>query len=102
MSKFYTKQQPRHIRTIIRFISLGISLCGLSSLLYFAFPLLSWQLYLAPAFASQNLALPIPQTTVMDGPNIKSLVAATANTIMGTDFSNADNWFPTYKDIHQS
>ncbi len=100
MVKYYSKHKSLNIRIIIRSISLGVSLCGLLSLMYFALPLLSWQLYLAPAFASQNLALPIPKTTVISGPSITSLVQSTASVISGTDYSDASNWFPSYKDVN--
>ncbi len=94
MSRVYVKQKRRNIRKTIRFLGLGLSLCGLLFLIYFSLPLISWQLYLQPAFAAEQLASPIPQATILTPASIKSLLSATTQTLSGMDYNDANNWFP--------
>ena len=99
----YKKAKKKNIRKIIRFIGLGVSIGGILFGLYFFFPLLSWELYLKPAFASQSFASPIPKKTIITKDYIASLLQSTANSLKGVDYSNAQNWLPaTYKEIHVS
>jgi hypothetical protein len=92
MSKLYTKVRPTNIKKLLRFASIGVFLSGLLGMLYVFFPLLSWEIYFVPAFA-QEVAAPIPKTTVVSGDTISSLLA---NSFSGIDYSNAANWFPGY------
>lgn len=92
MSKLYTKVKPTNIKKLLRFASIGIFLTGLLGMLYVFFPLLSWEIYFVPAFA-QEVAAPIPKTTIVSGDTISSLLA---NSFSGIDYSNAANWFPGY------
>lgn len=90
---YYTKTKPRNIRYLLRLISLSIFAVGLVGTLYVFFPLLSWQLYFIPVFAQSDVASPIPKTTMVTSNTIQSLVQ---NSLSGIDYSNAQNWFPTY------
>ena len=63
-------------------------------LLYVMLPLISWQVYFAPVFASQNIEVPIPKTTVITPSNITSLISTSINSLGRTDYTNAQNWFP--------
>src|SRR6478672_13665631 len=72
----YTKKQTRNIRKPLRFVGLGMALFGLLFGLYTLFPLLSWKLYLEPAYASTTFASPIPQTTIMTKDMLHSLFEA--------------------------
>lgn len=96
-NKVYIKKGNRNLRKVFRFFGLGICLAGLIFLVYFSLPLISWQLYLEPAFAAQQLASPIPQTTILSSTSIKSLINNTATALSGTDYTNASNWFPSAK-----
>lgn len=93
-NKVYTKGKSRDIRKLIRFFGLGISVTSFVVGLYIFFPLISWELYLKPVFASQSFASPIPKTTVITKQYIQSLLE-TQNPFNGNDFSNVQNWFPT-------
>lgn len=96
--RYYKKGEKKNRRKIVRFFGLGMSALGLMLSLYFFFPLLSWQIYLEPVFASQSVETPIPKTTVLNNSIIKSLFETTTQSISGADFYNAQNWFPpTYK-----
>jgi hypothetical protein len=66
---------------------------GLIGTAYFFFPVISWQLYLAPAFAEQNITTPIPKTHVVNG-QPSSLIAQSARA-MTTNLYNANNWYPS-------
>jgi len=101
MNKFLYKKAKRHnIRKMLRFTGLGISISGIIFGIYFFFPLISWELYLKPAFASQSFAAPIPQKTIITKEYIASLFQQTAKQFSGVDFNNAANWLPaTYKEI---
>lgn len=97
----YKKEKKKDIRQIIRFIGLGFSVLGLIIGSYTFFPLLSWEIYLKPAFASQALAAPIPKTTIITKEQIQSLLKSRAsNYFNGRDFTKAQNWLPmTYKEV---
>lgn len=98
MAKYYYKKSlKKRKKAIFRLLGLLICLGGILILLYVSLPLISWQIYFAPVFASQEIAVPIPKTTVVSEETIKSLIAEATNPITGIDYANAKNWFPTYK-----
>lgn len=98
MAKYYYKKNSKVLKkAIFRLLGLVIFLGGILILLYVSFPLISWQIYFAPIFASQEIAVPIPKTTIVSETTIKSLIAEATNPITGVDYTNAKNWFPTYK-----
>lgn len=98
MAKYYYKKNSKVLKkAIFRLLGLVIFFGGIFALLYVSFPLISWQIYFAPIFASQEIAVPIPKTTVVSQETIKSLIAEATNPITGVDYTNAKNWFPTYK-----
>lgn len=72
----YKKTKPVNVRKFARMMGLGLILLGFLFALYAFFPLLSWQLYLRPVFASNNFASPIPHTTIMTQDTIQSLLAS--------------------------
>ena len=98
MAKYYYKKKKSLAkRKILRLISLGIFLTGASIVIYVFFPLLSWQIYFAPIFASQNITAPIPQSTIVSASTICSLIEEASNSLSGIDYTNAQNWFPNFK-----
>jgi sortase A len=97
MSTVYKKANTIGRKRIGRLLGLGVTLLGFVLLLYLTYPLLSWKIFNEPAFATQGVMAPIPKTTVIDKDSIKSLLSATANTIIGVDYSKADNWYPSYE-----
>lgn len=96
MSKYYYKKNGKRRKLIIRLIGALTILTGLGILFYVFFPFLSWQVYFAPVFASQNVETPIPKTTVVSASSIGNLLASAANSF-GIDYTNANNWYPTNK-----
>lgn len=95
MANYYYKSTNRK-RLVLRILSLFIILSGGSGLLFVFFPLLSWQIYFAPAFASQNITAPIPKSTVVNPATVSSLFATSLNSL-STDYTNAQTWFPHAK-----
>ena len=96
MNTYYYKKAPKlSKKTVGRIFGAVISLVGISIMLYIFMPLIIWQLTLAPVFASEAVAIPIPKTTVVSSNTIKSLLSTTVGSI-GIDYTNANNWFPGY------
>ncbi len=62
---------------------------------YIFFPLISWQIYFAPVFASQKIQLPIPKTTVVSAPSIGNLISS-ATSSFSTNLNDANNWYPKF------
>lgn len=97
MTKYYYKKtDKKKKKKIYRILSLIILATGLFIVLYIFYPLVSWQIYFAPYFASANFATPIPKTTIVDPSSIGSLISQAGNALTGTDYTNAQNWYPNY------
>jgi len=96
----YKKTKKKDVRKIVRFSGLLISIISLLFGLYIFFPLLSWELYMQPVFASSSFASPIPQNTIVNKDYFKSLIDNTASILSGVNYDKATNWIPpTYKQI---
>lgn len=94
MSKYYYKKSNKKRRLTMKLIGASATLTGIGILLYVFFPFLSWQVYFAPVFASQNIETPIPKTTVVSAQALSDLFTSAAQSF-GKDFTNANNWYPT-------
>lgn len=94
-SYYYKKTSSINYRKKLRFASLFVALFGTLLVTYIFFPLISWEIYFAPVFASSNIQAPIPKTTIMTPSMLQSLLAQAAPG--GVDYTNAENWFPTAK-----
>lgn len=102
MSKaYYKKAKSINKKIIFRVVGLLIALTGLSITLYVFEPVISWEIYLAPAFASNGVIIPIPKNNFLTPASIQNLLSSQTQT-MGVDFNNAKNWFIglTYKEIN--
>lgn len=100
MSKIYTKKDPNLLNRYTRVFGLLLCVFGLLMVGYFSFPLLSFQLYLQPVFASQKLAAPIPEASMLSSSSFRDLVQATADTLTGVDYTDAKNWYPSIQQAH--
>lgn len=70
---------------------------GVITLLYFFFPLLSYQLYLSSAFAQSDITAPLPQRFVLGtGGSIGGLFTSGISNVT-SDYKDARNWFPQIK-----
>ncbi len=97
MDKKTYKKENKKNKKILKALSFSLISIGLLIILYVFFPLISWQFYFAGSFDSQDIAIPIPKTTVVESNNIGSLVSDASNSFSGVDYTDASNWFPNYK-----
>lgn len=99
-TQVYKKSNKKNVRQIVRFSGLFASLLGLILGMYTFFPLISYELYIKPAFASQTFAAPIPQKTIITEDYIQSLLKNTATSLSRLGSNNSQNWMPTtYKEM---
>ncbi len=97
MKKVYTKSNTQFKRRSVKALGLFLFAGGLLAVTYFSFPLISFQLYLRPAFAADDVTAPIPHSTVLNEVSIKSLIQQATHSLSGIDYSNAQNWFPSFQ-----
>lgn len=83
-------------KKILKVLSIGLILSGLILTAYVFFPLISWQIYFAPTFAAQNIAVPIPKYTLVSSGPVSNLIKNVTASI-GVDYTDASTWFPSYK-----
>lgn len=93
-TQVYKKRDKKKVRKYARFIGIFASLFGLGLGMYTFFPLISYEVYIKPAFASQSFAAPIPQTTIITQDYIQSLLKNTARQIGTLNTSNSGSWLP--------
>jgi sortase A len=88
MGKYYFKKNATHnLKKYLRLTSVLLFAAGFSILLYVLFPLISWQIYFQPAFASQNITLSIPRA---------NLVELAKSSMDATDYTKVENWFKDF------
>ncbi len=75
-----------------RISGIAMALIGISVVGYIFFPLLVWQVTLAPVFASQGVSSPIPKITMVSPLTMRSLLAASVKSF-NTNFDDASTWF---------
>lgn len=95
MSKYYYKKKSGNfLKKTFRIISIICLTLGLGIAIYVFFPLISWQIYFQPAFASKPVTLSIPKSSLISSSVIENLIAQAKTNISGVDYTNAQNWFP--------
>lgn len=87
MSKYYYKKNARNLKKYLRLLSILLILVGISILTYVSFPIISWQIYFQPVFASQEITSSIPRANIID---------LARNSLDITDYTKAENWFPKF------
>lgn len=93
MSKYYYKKsRPVNVKKIGRVFGILMTFCGIGVVGYIFFPLIMWQITLAPVFASQGVSSPIPRTTLVNSATVKSLLTTSVNSLR-TNYDDASNWF---------
>lgn len=92
----YGKSNKKIKKRLTKISGILILISGLIITSYIFFPLLSWQFYFASAFAAQNLHTPIPKPEVLSTSSWGSLISEAGNILSGTDYTNAQTWFPSY------
>lgn len=88
MGKYYYKKNGENkLKKYLRLVSILFLIIGVLLISYVSFPIISWQIYFQPAFASQNITPSIPRASIVD---------LVKNSIDGTDYTRAENWFPKF------
>src|SRR6266702_6011878 len=90
---YYKKVKKKNVKRNLRIVGLGTSILGLLIVFYIFAPLVSFQLFYAPIFASQKIIAPVPPMTVST-PESDPILAQQSNN--NVDYTNAQNWFPKY------
>jgi hypothetical protein len=93
---YYKKTKAFNKKLFMRLVGLLLACVGLTITMYIFAPLILWQIFLAPAFASQAMVIPIPKTTFLSPGTIQSLLSSQSQALSGVDYSDAKNWFPNY------
>lgn len=104
-SRYYVKKDTQKVKKIVRFTGLAMLISGLLFGVYFFFPLISWQIYLEPVFASQVVTAPIPKTTIVTNEYIQSLWRNAASSIQNISGDKKEEWLPygsAYKEVQIS
>lgn len=96
--RFIKKGKSRK-KAIRRIFGISLLCLGLVFGLYFFFPMLSYQVFMAGAFESSNYTSPIPQHLTVNKSNIGSLIAQGFSSLT-TDYTDARNWYPNLKVDH--
>ncbi len=93
--KYYVKTNgPRRKRNPKKTFGLLFILAGIGIFLYFFFPVLSYQIFLANAYEGAGIEVPIPKYLVVSKTaDIGSLVSAGFASLT-TNFNDARNWYP--------
>ena len=93
MGKTYYKRDKRNFKNLFKILSILVVISGGMIFSYTFFPLISWQIYFAPIFASQKIQAPIPTNALINPSSIGGLITSAA-TSLNTDYTNAYNWYP--------
>lgn len=89
---YYKKASPARTKRVAKIIGIMTFSLGIMLMVYIFLPLISWQLYFAPVFASQSIATPIPKTIVVTMSTVKSILGTVGKDAV-IDYTNAQNWF---------
>lgn len=102
MIRYYYKRERENKKKLIRVFSFSVCMIGVTIAVYVFFPLISWQIYFQPVFASHNIVYPIPRNTIISSSTLQTLVSHAHNKLSGTDYTDAKTWFPNLSPISYS
>lgn len=89
---YYEKKSRSFFRKNLKIASCLLIALGILTAGYIFFPLISWQIYFQPVYASQNIKTPVPNSLVVNS-SIIDLFKQARDSINGTDYTDAKNWF---------
>src|SRR5258708_3555846 len=98
MKTFYVKTESEHHKKKAKkkyFRSAGIFLIsvGILLFLYFLFPIVSYQIFIASAFSDTTIETPIPKYLISRNGSFGSLISQGISSLT-TDYNDARNWYP--------
>lgn len=97
MPAYYFKSNGRakwDLRKLFKIVGVGFVLIGISFFLYFFFPILSYQLFLANALETNQIETPIPKYLVANRDYDLGSLVTSGITSLTSDFTDARNWYP--------
>ena len=102
MTPYYIKKSggnfhptKRGLRKGLKIAGLGFILMGALLSLYFFFPVLSYQFFLANALETNQIEVPIPKYLVVNKNSDLGSLVASGITSLTSDFTDARNWYPS-------
>jgi sortase A len=97
MAAYYIKKTGSAkpgFRKILKITGIGFLVTGSLFFLYFFFPVLSYHFFLANAYPSGQMEVPIPKYLVANRNNDLEGLLASSITSLTSDFTDARNWYP--------
>lgn len=94
---YYAKRENKPFKKWLQFLGLGMFFLGTATVLYIFSPLILWQIYFANSFTSEDITAPIPKAAMVSPEMIESLIEQAKSSVGIVDYTNANNWFPTFK-----
>ena len=92
---YYEKGSGHNSKKHIKMTGLLLVLLGIGIFVYFFFPVISYQLFLANAYEEGNIEVPIPKYLVINkSADIGSLISQGIASLT-TNYHDARNWYPT-------
>lgn len=96
MTKYYTKEDRKKRKLILKSIGLFVAITGFIGVAYFSFPILSYYVFLRHVYAATNLETPIPTANVLKNGSLTDAALSQASKFTGNNLANAQTWFPSY------
>ena len=94
MPHYYIKGEKANFKKYFKFAGFLFIFSGLAFFIYFFFPVISYQLFLANAYSGNKIESPIPKYLIINNNGgIRSLISQ-GITSLTSDFTDARNWYP--------
>lgn len=94
MAHYYKKKSSSNSKKYIKLIGLILVTAGLSFFLYFFFPVISYQIFIAGQFTDSQIESPVPRRLVVNKNAVVTSLIAQSVTSLTSDFTDARNWYP--------
>jgi len=93
---YYARKSDNPFKKWLRYLGLGIFFLGIATTFYVLSPLIISQIYFANFLSSQNITSPIPKSDLVNPETIAGLIEQAKYSVGIADYTNANNWFPTF------
>src|SRR5687768_46862 len=97
MSTYYEKHDGSFKLARKKVFGAFLIVAGIGVFLYFLFPVLSYQLFLANAYEGKKLEAPIPKYLVMDKSGGLGGLFTSQISSLTANYHDARNWYPNFK-----
>lgn len=91
---YYERRERKNVKKYLKFLGAALVALGFGFSVYFFFPVISYQLFLAGALENNNIEVPIPKHLVASKSTDFGSLVNSAVTSLTTDFTDARNWYP--------